>query len=140
MKKNRFLLDLWALAVNASIIVLIVALVLPFFRELSETQHLLLTLAEYSALAILFVDIVALLVLAKNKRKFLLENWYIFASFLPFGAILRLARALRSIRLLASIELSGVFHVLAHSPKLARLFRPFAQVYRKFTEKLKRGS
>lgn len=125
--------------VTLSIIVLILTLVYeylaPFFvGPLSEAEIHFLHDIEIVAIVILAIEVAIALYKAKDKKKYLCENWLMILSLVPFASSVRLLRFLRVVRVRGAAALKMI-KIWFHGSRVIRLFRPVVFFYNKWKEK-----
>ena len=122
--------------VTISILVLIFTLLYeyvgPFFvGPLSEKEIHLLHDIEIVAIVILAVEICIALWKAKDKKKYLMENWLMILSLVPFASSVRLLRFLKVVRVQGGTALK-LIKIWFHGSRVIRLIRPIIFFYNKW--------
>lgn len=144
---------IWDTLITLSLIIIIIALIVEFFFHPDHHTLELIHTLDVIALSFLFVELVYDFHKAEDKKKFLMREWLLIISFLPFGTILRLTRvfkASRVVKLLSSVwarvaklfrlEQAGVktAQSTVHATKITKALRPAAQFMDKRDKQLKK--
>lgn len=147
MKKKLekdLLKGLWDFLVLVSIVVIVAALIIEFFFHPKKETLELIHKIDIIALVILFIDLAYLFYKAKDKKKFLQEEWLLIISFLPFASIFRFFRFLRATRIVQGLSSIGsrilrflrieglglkISQTIVHALKGIRFLRPIAQFF-----------
>ncbi len=133
----------WKALISFSILIIIITLFFEFFLHVSSENIELIRNAEIFALSFLFVELLYNFISADNKREFVKKEWLLILSFLPFGAIFRFLRVVKTTKVF--VFLSGIWLKLVrflkleslsvktaqsvvHSTKAVKAVRPIAQI------------
>jgi hypothetical protein len=126
--------------VTISILILMLTLIYEyagplFVGPLSEEEIHFLHDVEMVAIVILAVEIIIALWKAKDKKKYLFENWLMIVSLIPFASSVRLLKFLKIVRVQGGTALK-LIKIWFHGSRVIRLARPIVFFYNKFKKKI----
>ncbi|HZG13700.1 MAG TPA: ion transporter [Candidatus Bathyarchaeia archaeon] len=87
-----------------------------------ELTEELLRRVDLFLILFLFVEFIVRLWMAKEKRRFLKENWFDIVAMIPFDQFFYLARFMRVVRLVRILRASPFMWSLLHSPSIRWIF------------------
>ncbi|MFH1588099.1 MAG: hypothetical protein ABIA76_02040 [Candidatus Diapherotrites archaeon] len=130
--KTKFQRKAWSTLVMISVMVLLLVLVTEFIPVSHEFHHYIEIMhkLEFLALVILFMDLIMMFSIAKNKVEFVEEESLLIISFIPFGRVFYFFESLQLFQRLTEVggKLKEVIHISAHLNIFMRFIRPLAQI------------
>ena len=126
----------WRVLVIISLFTIMITLAIELFMSLTEQQLNTVHMIDAIAVLILIIDLGYLISRAKNKIKFVLENWLLILSFLPYASF---TRVFRYVKVFAgrTERYAKALKVWLESPRLFRFFRSIGVVISDYKKKLK---
>ena len=126
--------------VTLSILVLIATLIyeyaVPFFsRPLTEAELHWLHDIELAAILVLAVEVGLAIYRAEDKKKYILENWLLIVSLIPFASSVRVLRFLRVVRVQGGTALK-LIKIWIYGSRVIRFFRPVVFFFSKWWERI----